>query len=123
MFDVRWGDDPRDADPREADQSRRRDHDDTRSLGRGGGGSDRQSGDEPPQYAPDQPAAPGSFTSRLSVCVVALLQRADRARERAKICPQNRGPFCRNADAPILDCSGAKARVKASLRPVGAARP
>ena len=52
MFDARWGDDPRDADPREADQSRRRDHDDTRSLGRGGG-SDRQSGDEPSRDARD----------------------------------------------------------------------
>jgi hypothetical protein len=53
MFDARWGDDPRDADPRDADQSRGRDHDDTRSLGRGGGGSDRQSGDEPSRDARD----------------------------------------------------------------------
>jgi hypothetical protein len=52
-YDPRWGDDPRDSDPCEADQSRRRDHDDTRSLGRGGGGSDRQKGDEPSRYAPN----------------------------------------------------------------------
>lgn len=39
MYDARWGDDPRDANPR--------DHDDSRSPGRGGGGSDRQSNDEP----------------------------------------------------------------------------
>jgi hypothetical protein len=52
MFDARWGDDPRDSDPREGDQSRGRDRDDTRSLGRGGG-SDRQSGDEPSRGARD----------------------------------------------------------------------
>mgnify|MGYP001604951776 CR=1 FL=1 len=53
MFDARWGDDPRDADPRDADQSRGREHDNTRSLGRGGGGSDRQSGDQPSRDARD----------------------------------------------------------------------
>jgi hypothetical protein len=54
---------------------------------------------------------------------VALLQLADPARERAKIFPHNRGHFRRDTDAPIWDCPGAKARVKASLRSVGAARP
>jgi hypothetical protein len=55
--------------------------------------------------------------------VVALLQRADLTHEHAQIFPQNQGQFCRNADTPIWDCSRATARVKASLRPVGAARP
>lgn len=49
MYDARWGDDPRDADPRDVerrqDRKRSRDDDDTRSLGRGGG-SERQTAED-----------------------------------------------------------------------------
>ena len=51
MLDARWGDDPRDADPRDQEPQpglkgpAAQDRDDTRSLGRGGG-SERQRADE-----------------------------------------------------------------------------
>jgi len=54
---------------------------------------------------------------------MALLRGAHFARELAEIFPENRRHFLRNGDAPILDCSGAQARVNAALTSFGAARP
>ena len=57
------------------------------------------------------PAAPGSFTSRLQVSVVALLQRVDPACEHAKMIPHNRGHFCREhrrSDPGLFGSEGAR---------------
>jgi hypothetical protein len=72
---------------------------------------------------PDRPAAQGSFTSRLSVSIVALLPRWIAPTDTAGDCGRTVATSAGNADAPIWDRAGAKARLKASLRSVGAARP
>ena len=53
----------------------------------------------------------------------ALVQRANPTRVHAEIFRRTVFSSDGNADAPMWDCPGAKARVKASLRSVGAARP
>lgn len=111
MFDARWGDDPRDSDPREADQSRGRDPDDTRSLGRGGGGSDRQSGDEPSRdargdarwpsrdrEAPERPRDPHVFARHVDL---------PRGPERERIRDRDRTYTLRGSESRTLATVGA----------------
>jgi hypothetical protein len=66
---------------------------------------------------------PGVVHVSVPRAAVALLQGADPARKEARIFRRTEASSAGIADAPMWDSSGAKARVKASLRSVGAARP